>query len=389
MSENSENSSDSESKKFDFSNFIPDKSPASTSLGTLYVRHINISDWGQLQGKDSEEIGRCAITLLTSRTEDKLDKNPLSDVDSAALTSDDVSILALAISEKCTWKEKPTTYTELGEIVNKKKADAVKKQKEIFSKINSTIENSYGFLAKDSLQKLQEQVKGLSSIRSLISSSEHIKSVVSNPHIYKPSMVDRFTPTQTLEETLRNASSADKYYAREVHPVIDTPLFPKITSPEDTTIGRATLENAQNSREAVERMDRLVEVMGGLNQTIVVDVLPAWFQKVKDDQTQAEQTVIQASRSLWWTKWAVIASVIVAVLSTALQTGITFKLDGSNSATQQETMEILRAQLSSQSKLLEQQNLEAKRMQSFIEQQARDAEMLRALIEDKLSPPKP
>lgn len=165
--------------------------------------------------------------------------------------------------------------------------------------------------------------------------------------------------------------------------------MPQIPLPENTALGRAALENAQNSREAVERMDRLVEVIGGLNQALVIEVLPAWFKKVEDDQKQAEQTVIQAGRSLSWTKWAVIASVVVAVLSTALQTWITFNLDSSNSATQKETMAILRDQLSSQSKLLEQQNLEAKRMQSFIEQQARDAEMLRALIEDKLSSPKP
>ncbi|MGD9756428.1 MAG: hypothetical protein AB7U71_02770 [Comamonas sp.] len=389
MSENSENPSDSESKKFDFSNFIPEKSPASTSLGTLYVRHINISDWGKLNVNDSEEIGRCAITLLTSRTEEKLDKAPLSDEDSAALTSDDVSTLALAICEKCAWEGNPTTYVELGEIINKKKAEAAQKQKEIFSKINSTIEGSYGFLAKDSLKNLQEQVKGLSSIRSLISSVENIKSTVINPHIYEPSIVDRLRSTQSPSETLRRASSADSFFARDTSPSIDVPRMPQIPLPENTALGRAALENAQNSREAVERMDRLVEVIGGLNQALVIEVLPAWFKKVEDDQKQAEQTVIQAGRSLSWTKWAVIASVVVAVLSTALQTWITFNLDSSNSATQKETMAILRDQLSSQSKLLEQQNLEAKRMQSFIEQQARDAEMLRALIEDKLSSPKP
>ena len=181
---------------------------------------------------------------------------------------------------------------------------------------------------------------------------------------------------------------------------MDMPSF-TLPSPEETPLGRATLEGAENSRETVRRMDALVEVVGGLNQMIVKDVLPAWFAGAKSDQENAEQAFKTAGKSLKWTKWAVIASVVVSVFATWWQVTVTREIDQENSVAQRTSESLLREQLAAQrmnesllreqlvaqQKLAEQQSLEAKNLRQLIERQSIDSEKLREQLKAKRSAP--
>ncbi|WP_148060158.1 hypothetical protein [Pseudomonas frederiksbergensis] len=107
-------------------------------------------------------------------------------------------------------------------------------------------------------------------------------------------------------------------------------------------LGRATLESAESSRETSLRIYALAEVVGGLNQTIVEDILPAWIQKAESDQKHAELAFKQAGNSLEWTKRAVIASAVISLLATWWQISVSQDIDHENSLSQKTTENLLR-----------------------------------------------
>ena len=132
------------------------------------------------------------------------------------------------------------------------------------------------------------------------------------------------------------------------------------------SIGRATLQTAEQMGLLVEEMGKLADIVGGLNQTLVADVLPAWFAEVESGQQQAEVTLKQAAAGLRWTKWAVIASVVATLITAAWQVYVARDIDKGNGVLQERTEAVLKEQLKAQ--------------QALIEQQARDAEALRQTL---------
>ena len=78
-------------------------------------------------------------------------------------------------------------------------------------------------------------------------------------------------------------------------------------------------------------MDALVEVVAGINQTLVKDLLPAWVRQVKASQNGAKVAFNQAATGL---KWAVIASVVVTILVTWWQVSVARDIDRENSVQQ-------------------------------------------------------
>lgn len=96
------------------------------------------------------------------------------------------------------------------------------------------------------------------------------------------------------------------------------------------------------------------------------DVLPAWFNKIKEDQTSAKGAFDQAARGLWWTKWAMIASVFVTIVATWWQVDVARSIDRENSEQQKRAEVVLREQLAVQQKLIEQQAKDAAAMREVV-----------------------
>jgi hypothetical protein len=131
-------------------------------------------------------------------------------------------------------------------------------------------------------------------------------------------------------------------------------------------MGLATLESVENSRQVAKKMDDLVVVVAGLNQTLMQDILPAWFKKIEEDQEAAKGAFDQAASALRWTKWAVIASVIVTIAATWWQVDVAKTIDRENSEQQRRLETVLREQLSVQQKLIEQQAKNAEAMREVV-----------------------
>ena len=375
---------DPQPKKRSINDLLPEKAGVPTSLGTLYVRHIYGSDWKHFEGDDSNALGRAAVQRLTTRAQDKRDSSPLTDDDVNALLDEDYAALAPAISKRSGWGGLPAGRVELGEAVKRGREQEAQRHQKMLDDMRKSIDSSYAFLGENTLQKLQEQMAGLSSIRQSISAMDSLKAAMGSTGLLDRSIHDVLVGVQSAPDKLSDLGCGTDIFGPAAPRAVEMLSFPIPPRPEDSALGRATLESAENSREAVQRMDALVAVIGGLNQTLVQDVLPAWFKKVEGDQHQAEKAFSQAGRSLWWTKWAVIASVVVALFGTGLQIYVALKLDHENSKTLRVTESLLRDQLSVQQKLAEQHAFEATHLRRLVEQQAKDADKLRNLLDSKL-----
>lgn len=331
-------------KSISLDDLLPAKASVRTSIGTLYIRYANTSDWKSFEIDDADELGRAAVRQLSSRVEDKHDSDPLAEKDLNALTEVDYHSLAPVISKQSGWGAMPAGagLKELGDTVKAAKKKITEHHKKRFEDIYKSIDSNYRFLGKDALERLQNQMAGLVDLRSALSG------------------------TSAIERAMRDVNFRGIASSIEPPKTIEIPQIPNISRFEDTPLGQAALESAKNSREATQKMADLVDIVAGLNQTLVQDVLPAWFKQIEKDQNDAKEAFNQAAKGLWWTKWAVITSVFVTIAATWVQINVARDIDHGNSEQQKQSEAILREQLVAQQKFIEQQALDAAAMREVI-----------------------
>lgn len=378
------------------------KTRVETSLGALYVRPPSEVDWESLGINGEEENGRAAVCLLSSRIEDELDSQPLASEDLGALVSTDLLALSSAIAHVSGLKDFPVGggLTELGRGINDAKERQQQMHRKMLADMRQSIESSYGFLAPETLNKLQQQMAGLADIRKAMPGTEALEAALGTSGIGKlkdafPTMdIGHDTPgmvalgdlqrqmadikhvmpgTEALQAALGITKPIGDMWKREIvgmeslksasefkSGMEERPQVTRLTDltpllrpqpPEETPIGRATLKSEEHSREVAQKMVALVDVVAGLNQTLVKDILPAWFQQIEAEERSAKEAFQQAASSLRWTKWAVIASVIVTALATWWQVSVAREIDQENSEQQRRLESILRDQLSVQQQL--------------------------------------
>jgi hypothetical protein len=174
------------------------------------------------------------------------------------------------------------------------------------------------------------------------------------------------TGGQVSEEAVRMIDRTMASINVERVQTVETPRIHWPSRPENSPIGRAAIESAENSRLLAQRMDGLVAVVVGLNQTLVTEVLPSWITQVERDQKGAKESFDQAASGIRWTKWAVIASIVVTMLATWWQVSVARDIDRENSVQQLKTLDILREQLAVQQKVAEQQARESEKLRELL-----------------------
>jgi uncharacterized membrane protein len=364
----STDSAEGKPKKLNLDALLPAKGSITTSIGTLYARHPHSSDWKDFDLEDSAELGRVVIQRLCNRIEDKHDSSALHDDDLKLLTDADYQELVQAIAKQSGWRELPdgSGLKELGELIKEEKQAMTERHEKMLADLRKSIDSSYSFLGKGVLDKLQAQMAGIANIRSSLAGAESLQAAVRAAALPEESWRKSLAGMDTIDKPMRGLN------AENVNPQIPsykTHDLPKFIAPprfEETPMGRATLESVEISRSVAKKVDDLVVVVAGLNQTLVQDVLPAWFNKIKEDQTSAKGAFEQAARGLWWTKWAVIASVFVTIVATWWQVDVARSIDRENSEQQKRAEAVLREQLAAQQKLIEQQAKDAAAMREVV-----------------------
>jgi hypothetical protein len=348
----SADSTEGKQKKLNLDALLPAKSSIKTSIGALYARHPYSSDWKHFELDDAVELGRVAVHRLCNRIEDKHDSTTLLDGDLKLLTDADFRALVQAIAKQSGWRELPdgSGLKELGDVIKEEKQAITERHEKMLGDLRKSIDSSYSFLGKGALEKLQQQMAGIADIRKSLAGTESLQAALRAATLPEESWRKSLTSMGAVDKAMRdlNAKNAAKIE-------FDAPKLLMPPRFEETPMGRATLESVENSRQVADKMDALVVVVAGLNQTMVQDVLPAWFNKIEEDQKAAKGAFDQAARGLWWTKWAVIASVLVAIVATWWQVDVAKSIDRENSEQQKRTETVMREQLAAQQKLIEQQ----------------------------------
>lgn len=355
-------------KKLDINALLPAKTPAETSLGTLYVRHAYTTDWKHFESDNAQEFGRAVVRQLGSRVEQKNDSEPLAEEDLQALNDADFLVLTPVISKHCGWGVMPAGagLRELGDAAKAAKEQEFMIHEKMLADMRKSLDSSYRFLGKGALEKLQEQMAGLADIRNAMSGTEAMQAAMRVSGQPGDAWKNGLAGTSVFEKAMHGVARGD-IMKGIVSPQTSEPFKIQMPPrPEDTPLGRAALESAENAREVAQKMDTLVEIVAGLNLTVVKDVLPAWFRQVDDGQKSAKDAFSQAANGLWWTKWAVIVSVVVTVLTTWWQVSVASDIERENTKQQNRTETVLREQLAAQQKLIEQQALDAATMRATI-----------------------
>lgn len=364
----SSDSAEEKPKKFNLDALLPTKGSVATSIGTLYARHPYSSDWEDFELEDRVELGRVAIQRLCNRIEDKHDSSALHDDDLNLLTDADCQELVQAIAKQTGWRELPdgSGLKELGELIKVEKQAITERHEKMLGDLRKSIDSSYSFLGKGALDKLQEQMAGIANIRSSFAGTESLQAALRATALPGESWRKSLAGIDTIDKAMRGLNAENVTAQIELPRAYDVPKLILPPRFEETPMGRATLESVENSRKVAKTMDDLVVVVAGLNQTLVRDILPAWFNKIEEDQKGAKSAFDQAARGLWWTKWAVIASVFVTIAATWWQVDVAKSIDRENSEQQKRSEVIQREQLAAQQKLIEQQTKDAAAMREIV-----------------------
>lgn len=224
-----------------------------TSLGRLYVRYVYGSDWKHLEGDDEAELGKAAVRRLANRAQDKRDSSPLADEDVDALLDADYAALAPVIAKKSGWRALPAgaARAELGEAVKRGREREAERRRKTLDDIRNSIGGSYAFLQKDTLQKLQDQMTGLAGIRESLGAMDSLKATMGSAGLFDHSARDALAGLHPVIEAQRKFGRGTDFARLEIPRSIEIPRMPALLRPEETTLGRAALESAENSREAV------------------------------------------------------------------------------------------------------------------------------------------
>lgn len=364
----SADSTEGKPKKLNLNAMLPAKGSITTSIGMLYARHPSSSDWKYFELEDAVELGRVAVQRLCNRIEDKHDSSALQDNDLRLLTDVDYQALAQAIAKQSGWRELPSGsgLKDLGELIKEEKQAMTEQHEKMLGDLRKSIDSSYSFLGKGALDKLQEQMAGIANIRRSLAGTESLQAALRAVALPEESWRKSLAGMDIIDKAMRGLNAENVTAQIELPKAYDVPKLIMPPRFEETPMGRATLESVENSRQVAKKMDDLVVVVAGLNQTLVQDVLPAWFKKIEEDQEAAKGAFDQAARGLWWTKWAVIASVFATVVATWWQVDVAKTIDRENSEQQRRVETVLREQLVAQQKLIEQQTKDAAAMREVV-----------------------
>ena len=358
------------------------------------------SDFDHLKGDDRVALGKVAISRLTNTTPNKHDTEALTDEIATSLSDADIQALVPALMSVNQWA--PTadgepTLVDLGAAVQSAKEREDERHRKFLEQFKSIGQN-YAFLEPSALTKLQDQMARLSAVPRLAPDTTALQSFLRQSNAFdglkdqierlrglssNKTLDDLARSSRTVDALIKGTSSSIADAMRGLDEEVLTPRtlpLPHIPRPEETPVGRATIESAVSLSTAAARLDALVSIIGGLNQTLVTEVLPSWFKQVEHEQRNAQESFGSAARNLRWAQWAIVASALVTIAATWWQVTVAREIDRDNSAQLKLTEALLQQQLSVQREALEHQRQEASRLQEVIEAQRRESQELRAAL---------
>lgn len=367
--------SDSEPVKKSLKNLLlslRERQPVESSLGTLYARHISIGDLSALSAllevpnPDLSAVGRATLLRLISKTAEGEDESILTEDEIGSLTAADLLALGQAVM-------KATNLPPLNEgdgllAIGKAVQTHVREAAESNARMTASFKRSFPSIGEQTRSMLQRDLSGLGAITESLRGTSALESLRHTEKIgdmYRrmkeavgplnaselagiSALKNAVKTTDPILESLRTEEVFNPSHLRG-SPSIDVTIpHLRLPDPENTPLGRAATATEQTAQQVTEVAGLLAAMgaqLGELSQTIVTKAVPEWMSKLEGDRESAKTTLEQARDSLKWTKWAVMASVVITLATTGWQVWIAREYKIDNDRQQAVSERLLREQL--------------------------------------------
>lgn len=363
-------------KVLDLDALTPPKVPVETTVGTLYVGGhgypVKI-----FKAEHDERIGEEVIRHVCNRVPDKNDTSPLDEKDVVSLVSEDVAKLGPVIAKQQRWPDGDQTadLVALGQAAKRSFERSTAQVKAQMEKLNDSLKSNFSFLTQSTLSKLQTEMGALSQLSKVGDALKTsgvgrvMEELRKQQALLKPadSILDRVKASRSAADVLQEAIGEASVQRTEIR-LPDVPIF----RPEESPLGRAALQSAENSERSVELMAQMTQTMASVQETLVNEVLPQWFKDTQlrqDEAIASSRNAAQESRrssiSLRWTIVGIVASILITAGATAWQVLVAKEIDEGNSKQMDKLEAALNAQKAvlSNQKELQDQALQQQRLQ--------------------------
>lgn len=332
---------------------LPKPHPVTTSLGTLYVRHISMRDVEALgpvlktamTPEDDSALGSAVLRQQTTRAETP-DALALLDADDFnKLDDSDVMVLAKAIVEVNALGAISTSdgigvYEALGRAVREKLTEQSRQMAATMETVRKSMESQLSFLGDSTRKALMGNVADISLLTKQLSLPSAL-AAVKEPSFrdlaakaLEDSSIARIAQSMkasslggALEQAKLGTSAADRLGAFNDRPdplsgIRGPDIAHLLPDPKTMPAYRAAKAGeaaAEHLAGVAETTSQMMQSIGTLTTTMMTEVWPKWQAKVEDDRKSGQASLAQANSSLKWTKWAMIASVVVSIATTGWQ----------------------------------------------------------------------
>ena len=319
--------------------------PTQTTQGKLFARHIvagdlgTFSDYvkdGNVASTDFEALGKLALLTLVCFNEGAEHVSPLTEETYSQLTDSDVALLVKAVAQACELGDSSTvdTVAALGSALSGYLSSISRQIAESSAAIKQCIDSTFGSLSQQLRATLSDRFSELSTVRGALVASSAVGAALQAQR----------RSNSVIGAALGNSSAR-----------LDSVRIPNLEAIrplrfEDSAAGRTAARSASASEESARQlaevaglMAKMGEQMAALQTVFLSEVLPEWFRNLEDGARATNTTLRQAESSLFWAKWALVASVVLSVLMTGWQVWLAreYKLENDK---QQESSELLMRQ---------------------------------------------
>lgn len=347
-----ENSNSSSNKKIDISSLMKQALiPINTSQGILYVRHLSVGDLKKFSSvfnekKDKNEtdlkaLGEFAVKTLVSSDDSFEDTSELTEDDFSQLNEDDIRSLVEGIIKASNLPALSGSeiLQDLGSLIFDEFLDQIKRLREMNEKMSekmkSTLNSAFGSISHGAMKSLQDSMSSLNAVRDSLKLSP---------------AVEAFKKIQEDQERMFGGISSKDLLAQASILDIPKPRMPELYMPkfEETPIGRAAIaseDSAIQLREVAGLVGDMADRLAALHTVFLTEIIPQWVDSLEKNSGAINTSLSQTEKSLFWAKWALIASVFVTIAMTGWQIWIAsdYKLD--NDKQQSVSLSIMESQL--------------------------------------------
>lgn len=349
------------SKKSIFTIMLNERKPVTTSQGTFYARHLSVGDMKTFAGyfdekkdkssQDLRALGELALKTLVSPDNDPEKKSTLPAETFSQLSNTDIELLIDGLIEASGLTPSPESKSleSLGSMVFDQVTSFIKTTSETAENIKRSMSSVFGSLSQDTMKSLVDSMSSLKAARDSLKSSPAVEAF---RKIQEDN--DRLFGNMAHKDLLGQTKAFDM----SPHRIPDL-YIPKL---EETPIGRAAIaseESATQLREVAGLVGDMAEKLAKLHTVFLTEVIPQWVDSLEDNSIAMKTTLSQTEKSLFWAKWALIASVLVTVAMTVWQICIANDYKLENDKQQAESLLVMKEQLKASQELNKQLKTDA------------------------------